>query len=321
VANTSISNLSSGAAVSDTDLFPDVQTAGVGPVKVTASQIATYVGGNLGNASATTLTVTANGAASAPPEKLTGTWYTGGTSTTTKPQLLIEPTGATSNAWNTNGTALGINAASGFGGNFIDLQNNGSYVLQISSGGNIYGRSNTNYSFCIYTTGILVQSGSLIGWSSAYNNAYPNNQDLMLTRRAAATLNLGASDAASPVAQTLSVQSVSTGTSNIAGANFTIAGSRGTGTGAGGSIIFQTAAAGSSGSTQNALAATMTIKPAGVVNLGQVFTVSTLPTTGVAAGDRTFVSDALAPTFLGTLTGGGTVYTPVFYNGTAWVAG
>lgn len=69
----------------------------------------------------------------------------------------------------------------------------------------------------------------------------------------AANLQLGAADAASPVAQLLSVQSVSTGTSNTAGVNLTIAGSKGTGTGIGGSIIFQTASAGASGSTPNAL--------------------------------------------------------------------
>jgi hypothetical protein len=145
--------------------------------------------------------------------------------------------------------------------------------------------------------------------------------DAVFSSPAAASIRMGGADAASPVAQTFGVQSVSAGTSNTAGANFTIAGSQGTGTGAGGSIVFQTAAAGTTGTAQNALSTAMTIKPAGVVGVGKSFTVATLPATGVAAGDRTFVSDALTPTFLGTLTGGGTVYTPVFYNGTAWVAG
>jgi hypothetical protein len=43
MTNKSISQLTAGAAVSSTDLFPDVQTAGVGPVKVTAAQIGNYV--------------------------------------------------------------------------------------------------------------------------------------------------------------------------------------------------------------------------------------------------------------------------------------
>lgn len=43
MANTSISNLSAGAAVSATDLLPNVQTAGVGPVKTTAAQLKTFM--------------------------------------------------------------------------------------------------------------------------------------------------------------------------------------------------------------------------------------------------------------------------------------
>jgi hypothetical protein len=43
MANTSISNLAAGAAVSATDVLPNVQTAGVGPVKTTAAQIKTFV--------------------------------------------------------------------------------------------------------------------------------------------------------------------------------------------------------------------------------------------------------------------------------------
>lgn len=48
------------------------------------------------------------------------------------------------------------------------------------------------------------------------------------------------------------------------------------------------------------------------------YTVATLPK-GVL-GMRAFVTDAVSPTYLGTLTGGGTVVVPVFFNGTAWVS-
>ncbi len=61
-----------------------------------------------------------------------------------------------------------------------------------------------------------------------------------------------------------------------------------------------------------AIAGTTIIKTGG-------YTVATLPAGTV--GMRAYVTDATAPTFLGALTGGGTVTTPVFYNGTAWVAG
>jgi hypothetical protein len=55
-------------------------------------------------------------AASAPAKLFSGNWFTGGTSTTTKPHLLIEPAGTTSTNWNTAGTGFGVNAPSGFAG-------------------------------------------------------------------------------------------------------------------------------------------------------------------------------------------------------------
>ena len=56
-----------------------------------------------------------------------------------------------------------------------------------------------------------------------------------------------------------------------------------------------------------------TIKTAG-------YTVATLPAAGTV-GRRAYVTDATSPTFLGTLTGGGSVVCPVFDDGTNWVAG
>lgn len=55
----------------------------------------------------------------------------------------------------------------------------------------------------------------------------------------------------------------------------------------------------------------------GVVNL-KSYTVATLPTG--TQGDTAYVTDATAPTYLGTLTGGGSVVCPVFFNGTIWVS-
>lgn len=58
-------------------------------------------------------------------------------------------------------------------------------------------------------------------------------------------------------------------------------------------------------------------KAGGVINL-KSYTVSTLP--AGTEGDTAYVTDATAPTYLGALTGGGSVKCPVFYNGTAWVS-
>jgi hypothetical protein len=48
------------------------------------------------------------------------------------------------------------------------------------------------------------------------------------------------------------------------------------------------------------------------------YTVATLP--AGMQGDTAYVTDALNPTYLGVVVGGGTTITPVFFNGTNWVA-
>lgn len=132
------------------------------------------------------------------------------------------------------------------------------YVRVLGGGQNLVGLGSLN----VNIPHVAIQSSGAYGWSVS-SDAFSGTYDLVLTRKAAASLRLGAADAASPVAQTLGVQSVVAGTTNTAGANFTIAGSQGTGSGAGGSIIFQVAPAGGSGSAQNALATAWQISGAG----------------------------------------------------------
>jgi hypothetical protein len=117
----------------------------------------------------------------------------------------------------------------------------------------------------------LIPSGSSFAFNST-NNLAAQTQDTFLTRRGAANLRFGAADAAAPVAQTLSVQSVATGNTDGAGQNFTITGSQGTGTGAGGSIIFQVAPAGTAGTAQNALSTALTIASDRSVTFASGFT-------------------------------------------------
>ncbi|NBX67154.1 MAG: hypothetical protein EBQ96_09180 [Proteobacteria bacterium] len=117
------------------------------------------------------------------------------------------------------------------------------------------------------SNGVAVGNNAAASYAFA-GSADASSPDTYITRSAAASIQLGAADAASPVAQKLGVQNVVAGTANTAGVNFTIAGSQGTGTGAGGSILFRTAPAGSTGSTQNALATAMTILGNGNVGIG-----------------------------------------------------
>jgi hypothetical protein len=112
-----------------------------------------------------------NGAASAPPGTFTGTWFTGGTATTTKPQVLIEPAGTTSTAWSTAGTGLGVNAASGFGGRLLDLQTNGTSRAVVTGAGLVgIGTSAPEQKFEIAESGVF--SRSLVFQTSTTNDCY-----------------------------------------------------------------------------------------------------------------------------------------------------
>jgi len=133
----------------------------------------------------------ANGAASTPAAKYTGTWFTGGSATTTKPQVLLEPAGTTSTGWSTAGTGLGINAPSGFTGNLLDVQVNGSSKAFISYQGLISGdyakvgslatEINLNY----YQGGVGVSS---TGQFTFGTGASASGYDVALARDAANTL-------------------------------------------------------------------------------------------------------------------------------------
>jgi hypothetical protein len=115
------------------------------------------------------------------------------------------------------------------------------------------------------TLGGLEAGGSGVGNIAIANDVsgffIGTSFDTVLTRKGAANFRLGTADAASPVAQTLSVQSVVAGQTNASAAAypFTITGAQGTGSGVGGSIVFQVAPAGGSGTAQNALVAALTI--------------------------------------------------------------
>lgn len=78
-----------------------------------------------------------------------------------------------------------------------------------------------------------------------------------------------------------------------------------------------------SGSATVAIVASVVTSTTGPVFTAPVrlpgYTVATLPAGN--RGDTAYVTDALAPTFLATIVGGGAITTPVFYNGSVWVGG
>jgi hypothetical protein len=179
----------------------------------------------------------------------------------------------------------------------MDLQVGGSSKFRVEKNGGITALGN------IFALGGCLQYGSGVGAGNTYRigfsstaNAY-DTMDAFLSRRGAANLRLGAADASAPVAQTLSVQSVVAGTSNTAGSDLTITGSQGTGTGAGGNIIFQTAISGASGSAQNALRSILTISGSSdcLININPSLTVGGV----ISAGSDTFQTIQFGATQVG----------------------
>ncbi len=141
-------NQTSGTAANTDLLINRTQTAiGSGAQLLIDAQVGSVSQFNLTNKGQLNLPIAS--LVSQPILNLTGTWFTGGTATTTKPHLLIEPTGTTSTAWSTSGTGLGINAASGFAGNLIDAQLAGTNKFKVDYTGRITNSAN------IYTTGAL----------------------------------------------------------------------------------------------------------------------------------------------------------------------
>jgi hypothetical protein len=161
----------------------------------------------------------------------------------------------------------------------------------------------------------IVGSGASFRWSSA--NTVGGGSDLTLRRRAAANISLGADDAASPAAQTISVQSAVAGATS-AGALWTFDGSQSAGMAAGGDIRFRVTQAALSGTALNSLtevirfrASDLATQCAGAVIAGgpvvlPSFTVSTVPTASLWTRGLIWVSDDV----------GGS--TPAFSDGTNW---
>ena len=162
----------------------------------------------------------------------------------------------------------GANIIAGVGGTFTTAS--GNVVLQPGASGNLYLADNSGtalLAFGIATNNINLPSNILFGMTSGAASA---SLDTILRRNAAANWQLGAAAVdTAPVAQTLSVQNtLAGGTSNVAGANFTIAGSQGKGTGVGGSVILAAAPAGSTGTAVNPLLSVAAVNPTGFSVLG-----------------------------------------------------
>ena len=145
--------------------------------------------------SPTSLNISTNGDSSTPVITLSGSWFSGGSTTTTKPIHLIEPSGATSTGWSTSGTGLGINSSTGFIGNLIDTQLNSVTSFKVNYQGQVSVNSNGSFGNTSGTVALLEfynglrfgnQSNVGISWSDSVS---PNSSvDIGLYRDAIGVL-------------------------------------------------------------------------------------------------------------------------------------
>jgi len=158
-----------------------------------------------------------------------------------------------SQTWNDSGvTFTGLklnvtNTASAAASALLDLQVGGTSVFGIRRDGAL--RISGNTSCLLYrsspnvilenfgVTAYLVNSGS---WFLNTGTASLGWTDSLFSRPAAGAIQFGGTDAASPVAYTVSAQSVIAGTSNTSGVDWTLQGSRPTNTGTAGKIKLDT---------------------------------------------------------------------------------
>lgn len=179
-----------------------------------------------------------------------------------------------------NSGATSTNAQTTYGAQISNTRTNATSGTNVAL--NLVASGATTANWPLQVNGGITWSGAnvtLYTGSTRVLNADPSNfaidtdvwikgGNVRLRGPSAGRLALGAVDAASPVAQTLSVQNVVTGTSNTAGTDFTISGSQSTGSAAGGSIVFKTSPAGSTGTSVNALVTALTINSAGQLVTG-----------------------------------------------------
>jgi hypothetical protein len=268
--------------------------------------------------------------ASSPAKAFTGSWFTGGSATTTKPHLLIEPAGTTSTAWSTGGTGFGVNAASGFAGNLLDLQTNGTSQFRYSESALRFTIKNTGATpVCQFTA--FGSSSCQLSVSSAFqidsganaltltttaglflNGIYANigsgsQDDARIYRDAADTL----AQRRTTNAQTFRCYGTFTDASNYVRASLSS------------SSTAVTLAAETAGTGADDVPLSLTAAGAGTVKVNSVAevavssTVAGLPA-APAVGMLTRVTDASAPAVGSTVAGGGAAAALVWYNGAAW---
>jgi hypothetical protein len=220
-----------------------------------------------------------NAAASLPALTMLGTLFTGGTGTTTFPFWYINPGNNTApTTWNTAGTIIGVNAPSGFGGNFLDFRvNGGTNLLSVSNNGaltSVQAIAGLNLSAAaggnIFFTGrssIVSPADGILRFSNSAGTSF-TRLDFGGTTNAFVAL----SSSGTALSQTLA--DGTNGGSFSANTYLTATNCAGVGTAASPSVVTCTAAAaGAFSCATNASAATCTINTTAVTANSEIFVV------------------------------------------------
>lgn len=289
---------------------------------------------------------------------LTGAAFIGASSVSTSAASTSSPGFSTQQSWSgstANLTALSNNvtdARSGaaIGGYLETWGINGSPIVGIARGdqyGNGRGAFSSFGSPIAFVTNdygmpVMVMAGGLYGkWGigiqyanatngyisfSVAQNFGPVYGDLHLGMGGVGTLQLGKPLASSWVSQQITPAGAIVGTTtNGSPSNdlvITNAVSTGTGISTGAIKISTYGSNGSSGTAIGVLTERLRIDANLITANNPIvikqYTVATLPS--ATQGAVAYVTDALTPTYLSPVTGGGSVVCPVFFNGTVWVA-
>jgi hypothetical protein len=131
--------------------------------------------------------------------------------------------------------------------------------------------------------GVGIYTAWVLGWHSTTSST--SAFDVILSRDAAAVLQMGVDVNGAAVAQTFKAHDGITGT-DIAGANLILAGGRGTGAGAVGNLIFQTSSLLGSGTTAQTLATRLTLNSL-TLTFADALDIAFNGTTGTKIGNAT----------------------------------
>lgn len=253
-----------------------------------------------------TVNVVTNGTAAA---NIVATFAGGGTITASAPMLTLAQT------WNNAGvTFVGVvqdvtNTASAAASRLHDWRVGGTTKISFDVSGNVYLANNaqiqsvsggttldigvnntqllrlTNGTHTFYVSSVAQAFANGSGWTANSRLNIGASSDVIMTRSAAAVLQHGAANAASPVAQTVQAQGSRSGTdSNVAGASLTIRPGAGTGDATPGALILQSYVAVASGTGAQTATDTLTLNSGNAVFAGSVDAAS-YKVGGVAGAD------------------------------------